>query len=100
MFTELPSTDQADVLVSASLQSMGNMESSHEIFTLCSVQHQLLRSNLLLVDTVQTVLVISQLVPAHQRLPGEETEHLHPELDTTAHVQSGSWQPAVGTCCS
>ena len=96
MFTEHPSTDQADVLVSASLQSMVNMESLYIYF----VQHQLLRSNLLLVDTVQTVLVISQLVPAHQRLPGEETEHLDPELDTTAHVQSGSWQPAVGTCCS
>ena len=40
---------------------------------------------MLLVDTVQTVLVISQLVPGHQRLPGEETEHLDPELDT-AHV--------------
>ena len=34
MFTELPSTDRADVLVSASLQSMVNMESSHVIFTL------------------------------------------------------------------
>ena len=51
-------------------------------------------------DTLQTVLVISQLVPGHQRLPGEETEHLQHELDTSAHVQSGSWQQAAGTCCS
>ena len=29
MFTEHPSTDQADVLVSASLQSMVNMENLH-----------------------------------------------------------------------
>ena len=36
MFTELPSTDRADVLVSASLQSMGNMESSHVIFIFCT----------------------------------------------------------------
>ena len=36
MFTELPSTDRADVLVSESLQSMGNMESSHVIFIFCT----------------------------------------------------------------